>query len=86
VAFNLKGFLHFTRLVLFNTRNTNCRLTPRRVAWILIFYTLYPMVELLIWAGLGLDELLCRGYRQQAVWRRPLSSAIRAAGRPFSIA
>jgi hypothetical protein len=70
VAFNLKGFLRFTRLVLFNTRNTNRRLTPKRAAWILTFYTLYPLVELVTWAGLGLDELLSRDYRRQAV-RQP---------------
>jgi hypothetical protein len=70
VAFNLKGFLRFTRLMLFNTRNTNRRLTPKRAAWILTFYTLYPLVELVTWAGLGLDELFCRGYRRQAV-RQP---------------
>jgi hypothetical protein len=38
------------------------------LAWILFVFTAYPLVELGVWSGLGLDELLYRGYHQQEVW------------------
>ena len=71
MGFNLNGFLRFARLALFNTANTNRRLTPKRVAWILTFYSLYPLLEGVTWAGLGLDELFYRDYHQLQV-RQPI--------------
>lgn len=67
MAFNLDGFLRFTRLALFNTRKTNRRLTLRRVGWALVLYSLYPLLEGVTWAGLGLDELVYGDYRQQEI-------------------
>jgi hypothetical protein len=70
-SFNLAKFLRFTRLLLLDTRKTNRRLTWKRVGWILVFYSLYPLLELVTWVGLGLDELSCGDYRQQEV-RQPI--------------
>jgi hypothetical protein len=68
VAFDWRGVLRFSRRTLFETRNTNRRLTPKRLAWILFVYSAYPLVELATWSGLALDELIYPGYRQQEVW------------------
>lgn len=68
MAFDWRGFLRFSRRVLFDTKNTNRRLTPKRLAWILFAYAFYPLFELATWGGLGLDELVYPGYRQQDVW------------------
>jgi hypothetical protein len=71
VAFDWRGLLRFSRLALLDTKNTNRRLTPRRIIWALFAYALYPPFELAIWAGLGLDELVHPGYRRQEI-REPV--------------
>jgi len=43
------------------------RWTARRAAVVLAFLVLYPLLELVIWAGLLLDDILFRGYRRQPV-------------------
>lgn len=68
MVFNWRGLLRFSRRVLLETRNTNRRLTPRRLAWILFAYAFYPLFELATWGGLGLDEWVYSGYRKQEVW------------------
>jgi hypothetical protein len=71
VAFNWRAFLRFSRLALLNTRNTNRRLTPKRIAWLLLAFTFYPPFELATWAGFALDDILYPGYRRQRV-REPV--------------
>jgi hypothetical protein len=63
--------LRFTRAALFNTQGTNRRLTPKRVGRLLLVYTVYPLLELVTWCGLWLDDLLYPGYRRQEV-RQPV--------------
>lgn len=66
--FDWRGLLRFSRRVLLETENTNRRLTPKRVAWILFSYAFYPLFELANWSSLGLDELVYPDYRQQEIW------------------
>jgi hypothetical protein len=71
VAFDWRALLRFGRLALLNTRNTNRRLTPKRIAWLVFAFVLYPPFELATWAGFALDDLFCPGYRRQAI-REPV--------------
>lgn len=71
MGFDFKGFVRFTCKSLFNSRGTNYRLTSRRIAWLALFYAVFPVVELVTWIGLLLDELLFPGYRQQGI-RQPV--------------
>ena len=71
MSYSLKGFLRITYLVFFRTKNTLARLTPKRIFVLLIFYSVYIVLELVTWAGFWLDELLFRRYRRQAV-REPV--------------
>lgn len=75
MRFNWSGFVRFTRNVLLRWRGTHYCLTPRRTGWAVAFYTLYPLLELVTWGGLVLDELLFRGYRKQRV-RQPVFTVV----------
>ena len=58
----------FSELIRFTSRwLSSVKWTPRRAAIVLAFVLLYPLLELLIWAGLLLDDILFRGYRRQPV-------------------
>ena len=70
-SFNWSGFARFSRNALLRCRGTHYRLTPRRVTRAVAFYTMYPLLESLTWAGLTLDELFFRGYRSEKV-REPV--------------
>ena len=67
MAFDLTGFLKFTRCAWFGTKGTNRRLTPKRVGRLLLVYSLYPLLELVTWLGLLIDDVLFAGYRRQEV-------------------
>jgi hypothetical protein len=66
----------FGELVRFTERwLSSFRWTPRRAAVVVAFLLLYPLLELLIWTGLLLDNILFRGYRRQ-----PLSAPVFIVG------
>jgi hypothetical protein len=67
MSFNWRGFARFTRIGLFETRDTHYRLTLHRMGWAIAFYTFYPLLELVTWGGFLLDDLLYRGYHKQRV-------------------
>lgn len=69
--FNIKGFLYFTHTALLKAKGTHYRLTPKRIFWIIVFYPVYSLLELLIWAGLLLDEVLFGQYRTEEI-RQPV--------------
>lgn len=71
MAFNFKGFARFTYKSLFKSRGTHYRLTPRRIGALVLLYTLFPLVEIVTWLGLLLDELFFPAYRQQEI-RQPV--------------
>jgi adenosyl cobinamide kinase/adenosyl cobinamide phosphate guanylyltransferase len=69
--FNSRGFLKFLHTGLFRTRDTNYRLTPKRIRWAIAFLTLYPLLEIITWACFLLDDLIFGQYRGQEV-RQPV--------------
>ena len=62
MSFSFGELIHFTARWL-----SSFRWTPRRAAVVLAFLVLYPLLELLIWTGLLLDNILFGGYRRQPV-------------------
>ena len=62
MPFNFRGFFRFTYLWL-----TNGRWTPRRVATLLAFYVGFPLLELTVWLGFLVDNILFRAHRQEQV-------------------
>jgi hypothetical protein len=77
--FNLKGLLRFTGRMLSQICQNRCKRPLRRVAILLAFFLLYPLLELVVWLGLWLDELLFRGYQ-----RLPVEAAVFIVGNPRS--
>jgi hypothetical protein len=71
MSFNWKDLGRFTRGLLGKVRDPGFRWTPRRVGIFLAFYLFYPLLELTVWAGLLLDEVLFARYRRTAV-RQPV--------------
>jgi omega-hydroxy-beta-dihydromenaquinone-9 sulfotransferase len=67
VAFNLKNFARFTYKSLFKSRNTNYRLTPKRIGVLMLAYTGYMSVELGVWLGFLLDEIFFRDYQETEI-------------------
>ena len=67
MQFNFKAFLTFTSLSLFKSRGTPFRLSPRRVGWLILLHTIFPLLELGIWLGFLLDEIFYRDYQQMKV-------------------
>jgi hypothetical protein len=62
MAFNFRGLFRFTYLWL-----TNGRWTPRRLAILVAFYILFPLLELTVWIGFLLDDILFPGHRREEV-------------------
>jgi hypothetical protein len=69
--FNLKGFMRFSRSLSSRILDAEFRWTPRHIAILVAFYIFYPLLEILVWFGLRLDDLLFRQYRQVQV-REPV--------------
>jgi hypothetical protein len=65
--FNLRGFCRFARRVLFETDDPDFCYKPRRVGVLAAFFLGFPLLELLNWAGFGMDEVFFQDYRRQAI-------------------
>jgi len=65
--FSFRNLLRFTYRSFFTSRGTPYRLTLKRIGWLLLVYTVYPLWQLLIWTGLWLDELFFPGYHDVRV-------------------
>lgn len=76
---NGKGLLRFLKKALFNTRGTNYRLTIKRLGVLLLAVAVYLPVEILVWIGMGLDELFYPAYRKV-----PLPKPVFIIGNPRS--
>ncbi len=74
MAFNFRGFFRFTYLWL-----ANGRWTPRRIAILLAFFLAFPLLEIMVWLGLLLDNLFFRGHRLE-----PVRSPVFIVGNPRS--
>jgi hypothetical protein len=61
---NGKALLRFLGKALFNNRGTNHRLTTKRLGILILALAIYLPIEILVWIGMGLDELLYPAYRE----------------------
>jgi len=64
-TFNFKLSLKQTYHALFRSKGTHFQLSPRRILVLILFYVLFPMVEISNWLGFFLDDLLFPRYREQ---------------------
>ncbi len=64
---NGKALLRFLKKALFKNRGTNYRLTTKRLGILLLAAVIYLPAEILIWIGMGLDDLIYPGYREIAL-------------------
>jgi hypothetical protein len=71
LAFDFAGFARFNYRQLFRSRGTPYRMTPKRMGWFLLSYSVYTLVELVTWAGFLADEIFFRPYRQVEI-REPV--------------
>ncbi|MGC9358283.1 MAG: sulfotransferase family protein [Anaerolineae bacterium] len=62
--FNFRNLLRFTYHSFFTSKGAPYRLSAKRIGWLLLFYTAFPLLELSIWTGLWLDEIFFPGYRE----------------------
>ncbi len=67
MRFNFRLFFRLTFWALFKSRNTNGRLTPKRIKALIGWYLVMPLHNLLTWIAFFLDEIFFRGYRKQKV-------------------
>jgi hypothetical protein len=77
--FNLKGLLRFTGRWAFQFLQTGFKWARRRVAIFVAFLVLYPLLEIVVWLGLWLDEVLFRSYH-----RVPADASVFVVGNPRS--
>jgi hypothetical protein len=62
MVFNFRGFFRFSHLWL-----SSRRWTGRRVAILVAFYLLFPLLEVTVWIGFLLDNLLFPGHGREVV-------------------
>lgn len=65
--FNFKLFFRQQFKSLFQSEGTHFRLTWKRIGVLLIFYLLFPLIEIFNWVGFALDDLFFVRYRNQKV-------------------
>ncbi len=53
--FNLKGFIKFTKKLLFKPKHP--KRSVKRISWLINFYLVYPLWELIVWSGLIFDRI-----------------------------
>lgn len=70
-SYNYQGLGRFLRRSFWGNRQTNYRLSLKRLGVLLLALVIYLPVELVIWISLGLDEIFFRGYRRIEV-REPV--------------
>jgi hypothetical protein len=71
MLFDWRTFLRFANQAILHTSGTHYPLTLRRVAGVLMFYSIYATLEALAWPGLLADEVVCPEYRQEEI-REPV--------------
>ena len=64
-TFNFRLSLEQTYHALFRSKGTHFQLSPHRIVVLLIFYVLFPIVEISNWLGFWLDDLFFPHYRDQ---------------------
>ena len=71
MTYNLRLFWRMTYRSFFKTANTPGRLTRKRIIFLIIFYTVWPLVTLITWICFGLDDIFFPAYKKQPV-EKPL--------------
>jgi omega-hydroxy-beta-dihydromenaquinone-9 sulfotransferase len=67
MAFNFKQYFRFAYLALSRGKGDRQHLTCRQVIWLIVFYSLYPLLEMITWTCFLLDDVLFPGYRRQEI-------------------
>ena len=67
MAYNFRRFLKITYLSFFKTEGTLARLSPKRILVLIVFYTLYVIVEVSTWISFLLDDIFFPNYRKREV-------------------
>jgi hypothetical protein len=67
MAFNFDQYLRFAYLALSRGKGDQKHLTLKRVAWLVFFYTLFPLLEIVTWTCFLLDDVFFPGYRKQEI-------------------
>ena len=71
MTYNFRLFWRMTVRAWFKSANTPGRLTRKRVFFLLLFYTVWPLVSIFNWICFGLDDLLFPAYKKHPI-EKPL--------------
>ena len=69
MQYDFKNFFKMQFHSIFKSGGKHFRLTPKRIGVLLIFYVLFPMIEVFAWAGLLLDEIVYPDYHKQKIMK-----------------
>jgi len=67
MSFNFKRYIRFAYVAIFKGGNIEHRLSPKRIGWIVFFYTVFPLLELVHRIFFLMDNIVYRGYRQAEI-------------------
>src|SRR5690349_382150 len=68
---NFRLFWRTTYRSFFQSKNTPAHLTRKRIIFLLLFYTVWPIGQLIHWISFFLDDILFPGYKTQKI-EKPL--------------
>jgi hypothetical protein len=71
MLFNFRLFWRTTYRSLFAFENTPARLTRKRILFLLLFYTVWPMGQIIHWLCFALDDIFFPGHKTQPI-EKPL--------------
>ncbi len=71
MSFNFRLFWRTTYRSLFASENTPARLTRKRIIFLLLFYTVWPVGQLIHWLCFFLDDVFFPGHKTQLI-EKPL--------------
>jgi hypothetical protein len=67
MAFNFDQYFRFAYLALSKGKGDRQHLTLKQVAWLIFFYALFPLLEIVTWTCFLLDDVFFPGYRKQEI-------------------
>ncbi len=71
MTYNFRLLWRMTYRSLYKTSNTPGRLTRKRIIFLALFYTVWPLVTIFTWLCFGLDDIFFPAYKKQPV-EKPL--------------
>ena len=71
MTYNFRLFWRTTYRSFFGTKNTPARLTRKRIIFLLVFYTIWPVGSLIHWLCFFLDDIFFSGHKTQPI-EKPL--------------